>query len=107
MNSSCTCRHCQVPDAVSSPAAPEPIALPTEPTPIRVHNDGRTQDCTLHPDGRLTMRVGDQTLVNMLTFDEMRERNWANAHIEFDPAPLDTQPAHRAEAPAPLDLFAA
>jgi hypothetical protein len=68
------------------------VELPDVPTPIRVHNDGRIQDCTLHPDGTLTAVLGGEHRRNMLTFAEMRERNWAGAHIEFDPQPLVEEP---------------
>jgi hypothetical protein len=50
----------------------------------------------------MTMQIGGQTLVNLLTFDEMRERNWANAHIEWDPEPLAVGP-ERAVAALPAE----
>jgi hypothetical protein len=93
MTGPCTCRHCASPAAEELPAVQEPIVLPDEPTPIRVHTpDARPFDCTLHPDGTLTAVLGGEERRNFLTFAEMRERNWADAHIEFDPQPLVEEP---------------
>ena len=89
----CTCRYCR--PSTEEPAAPvahQPVQLPSGPRTFRVHHDGRTQDCTLHPDGRLSTHMAGQNWVSALSFDEMRERNWATAHIEWDPAPLPEQP---------------
>lgn len=94
----CTCRHCATPAAAENHPEPEPIQLPATPTPIRVHRDGHTQDCTLHPDGTLTTVIGGQPYRNLLTFAEMRERNWQAARIEFDPGPLADEPEPEAEA---------
>ncbi|MFF8610852.1 hypothetical protein ACF06X_33640 [Streptomyces sp. NPDC015346] len=109
MNKRCFCRHCKptVQAAAEAPVVHEPIQLPDSARPFRVHHDGRTQDCTLHPDGRLTMTAADQEWVSALSFDEMRVRNWADAHIEWDPTPLETpEPEPEAEQPvqAALDL---
>lgn len=91
-----TCPHCRAKADGTAPAGEAvqgPIELPTVPTLIRVHNPGfPPMDCTLHPDGVLTAVLGGQTLRSALTFDEMRERNWERAHIEFDPAPLVEEP---------------
>ncbi|MET8826049.1 hypothetical protein ABZX40_13335 [Streptomyces sp. NPDC004610] len=59
------------------------------PTPIRVHTPDRPPfDCTLHPDGALTAVIGGDLRRNLLSFADMRERNWAHAWIEFNPLPL-------------------
>ena len=111
MNGRCTCRHCGVPNpaAVNEQSVPELIELPGQPTPIRVHTPGLPPfDCTLHPDGTLTAVIGGELRRNFMTFDEMRERNWATAHIEFDPAPLADEPEQSAEAvQEPLALIPA
>jgi hypothetical protein len=80
----CKCPHCGpgIQGAVDAPVVHEPITLPTMSRPFRVHRDGRTQDCTLHPDGRLTTVMAGQEWVSALSFDEMRERNWADAEPE-------------------------
>lgn len=94
MSRVCPCRYCATPDPVEvQPAAHPPVELPERPRAFRVHHSGRTQDCVLHPDGRMTMQAGGQVLTSMLTFDEMRERNWADVQIEWDPAPLADEPA--------------
>lgn len=103
MSRKCTCRHCETPvgePAVNGPEQ-EPIDLPDVPTPIRVHTPGLLPfDCTLHPDGTLTAVLGGALRRNFLTFGEMRERNWATAHIEFDPAPLADESEPEQSAPA-------
>lgn len=89
MNRKCTCHHCTTPAAAAELAEPQPIDLPAEPAPIRVHTaDCAPFDCTLHPDGTLTAVFGGEVRRNFLTLAEMRERNWARAFIEFHPAPL-------------------
>jgi hypothetical protein len=109
MTRRCTCRHCTAPAAVEAPATPEPIDLPALPTPIRVHTPGLPPfDCTLHPDGTLTAVLGGEERRNSLSFAEMRERNWATAHVEFDPAPLADEPEREPSAEAaqvPLALI--
>ncbi|NUQ95364.1 MAG: hypothetical protein HOY79_01945 [Streptomyces sp.] len=46
-------------------------------------------DCTLHPDGTLTrIAVNGELQRNFMTFEDMRERNWRHARIEFNPGPL-------------------
>lgn len=100
----CDCRHCVPP--VPTPAAVEPeggpVQLPVEPRPFRVHHpDGRTQDCTLHPNGRLTAVMAGQEWTSALSFDEMRATSWARARIEWDPAPVEPEPEPEAGAPAP------
>lgn len=96
------CPHCRGKaglDETPSAVAPEPIRLPDLPTPIRVHHDGRTQDCTLHPDGTLTAVLGGELRRNSFTLAEMLERNWAGAHIEVDPAPIaEAEPEPTVEA---------
>jgi len=95
VNRKCVCHHCGTPvgeAAVTGPAH-EPIELPAVPTPIRVHTaDASPFDCTLHPDGTLTAVLGGEVRRNFMTFTDMRERNWADAHIELDPAPLAEEP---------------
>jgi len=86
------CRCCSGPAAVATPE-PEPIKLPARPTPIRVHSPGlRPVDCTLHPDGALTAVMGGEVRRNFMNFDDMRERDWKHARIEFNPAPPDEEP---------------
>ena len=90
-----------------APVVHEPIALPAVARLFRVHHDGRTQDCTLHPDGRLTMTAGGQEWVSALTFDQMRAMNWLDARIEWDPQPLgpaDPEPEAEQPVQAALDL---
>lgn len=90
MSENCGCPYCSKPaaKAVETPPVHDPVVLPSEPRDFRVHSPGMApQDCTLHADGRMTMVVAGQTLVSALSFDEMRERNWATAHIEWDPVP--------------------
>lgn len=109
MSAACKCRHCSTP-AAARPAEEVvhlPVDLPDTPREFRVHHDGRTQDCTLHPDGTMTAVMAGQVLRNALTFDEMRERNWATARIEWDPAPLDEAPATEEAVQEPLTLDAA
>ncbi|MFE9391653.1 hypothetical protein [Streptomyces sp. NPDC006784] len=106
MSHSCThWRSDNPPTADATPAIPHrPIHLPTKPTAFRVHTEnGRTQDCTLHPDGRMTMLTSGQTWTSALSFDEMRELNWAGARIEWDPAPLPGAPPV-AEQPTQMDI---
>ncbi|NML55327.1 hypothetical protein HHL19_16265 [Streptomyces sp. R302] len=94
--SPCDCPHCTPQAPV--PAAPadelEPTSLPSRPQLFRVHYpDGRTQDATLHPDGRLSTNVAGQTHWSPLTLDDMRRANWAPpARIEWNPEPT-TPPA--------------
>jgi len=69
------------------------IELPAIPTPIRVHSgDMPPFDCTLHPDGSLTAVLGGELRRNAMSFAAMRERNWADAHIELNPPPLIEEP---------------
>lgn len=103
----CTCRYCAAPDAVEEQPAPEPIRLPDKPTLIRVHHDGRTLDCTLHPDGTLTAVLGGELCRNFFTLAEMQERNWEHAFIEFDPQPLEAEPEPEAVPVAEQIPFAA
>ncbi|WP_460071118.1 hypothetical protein [Streptomyces sp. YKOK-I1] len=92
MSGHCGCRHCAAP-AAEAVAAEQHIELPTTPTPIRVHTEGlRPQDCTLHPDGTLTAVFNGQMHRNLMSFAEMRERNWRHARIEFNPPPLCEEP---------------
>jgi hypothetical protein len=92
-----TCPHCRAKRAEdntpSAPAEPQRIDLPTAPTPIRVHTPGRPPlDCNLHPDGTLTAVIVGELRRNSFTLAEMLERNWAGAHVEFDPPPLPEEP---------------
>ncbi|MFE3123718.1 hypothetical protein ACFXHD_09885 [Streptomyces hydrogenans] len=107
----CGCRHCTPsttpPD--TSAIEPDPAPRPTVPTPIRVHYpDGRTQDATVHPDGRLSTNIAGQTHWSALTLDDMRRANWAPpTRIEWSPPPLapppPRPPATLSPAPATLD----
>lgn len=86
------CRCCTGPGAAAVEEE-QHIELPTAPTPIRVHKEGlRPQDCTLHPDGTLTAVFNGQQYRNLMSFDDMRERNWRHARIEFNPGPLPDEP---------------
>lgn len=108
MTGPCGCRHCAAPTvaAVAAPTAHEPVQLPDEPRPFRVHTPGfPPQDCLLHPDGRMSMQAGSQTLWSMVSFDDMREMNWATARIEWDPAPLPETPAPEPEPAAVQDAI--
>ncbi|MER6364459.1 hypothetical protein [Kitasatospora sp. NPDC001527] len=70
------------------------------PRRFRVHTDGcEPQDCTLHPDGRMTMELGGRTLVSWLSLEDMLEMNWAHSRIEWDPSPA-APGASAAELPA-------
>ncbi|WP_086562015.1 hypothetical protein [Streptomyces africanus] len=83
------CPHCRTKQAGDDVAAAEPerIELPEVPTAIRVHNEGLPPfDCTLHPDGTLTAVMGGEVRRNYMTFADMQERNWAGAHVEFNPS---------------------
>ena len=90
------CPHCRTKQAGPGEApetVEQDIALPDVPTPIRVHTAGTPPfDCTLHPDGTLTAVMGGEVRRNFFTLADMRETNWAGAHIEFDPPPLVTEP---------------
>lgn len=87
------CRCCSPGRVVDTPAEPESIELPVEPTPIRVHQPDRPPfDCTLHPDGTLTAAFGGELRRNFMSFADMRERGWATARIEFNPGPLVEEP---------------
>ncbi|MFE0699148.1 hypothetical protein [Streptomyces sp. NPDC058872] len=88
--SACKCLRCRTTDQpAEAPVVHEPVTLPDQPRPFRVHHpEGRTQDCTLHPDGHLTTVMAGQQWVSALDFDEMRATSWERAHIEWDPAPL-------------------
>lgn len=104
MSGPCDCRHCKpgTPAAAPAPVVHPPVELPDEPRLFRVHAANYPpQDCTLHPDGRMSMQAGSQTLWSMLSFDAMREMNWRDARIEWDPAPLPAEPEPEA-APEPV-----
>ncbi|WP_406143249.1 hypothetical protein [Streptomyces anulatus] len=89
------CPHCRAKNGADvAPVVPEPIALPdpmpSTAAPFRIHySDGHTQDCTLHPDGRLTMTAGGSDWRSALTFEEMADTSWNGAHIEWNPQPLE------------------
>lgn len=75
-----------------------PIELPTEPRRFRVHQPPNApQDCTFHPDGRMTLQIGDQTLRSWFSMEDMLDMNWADAEIEWDPQgpvePVAVEPA--------------
>lgn len=75
-----------------------PVELPAEPRPFRVHSAKGYPplDCTLHPDGSVTAFMGGNWYRNAYPFDGIRATDWADARIEWDPAPLtttDTPPA--------------
>lgn len=92
------CPHCRAKTGLAdaettSPVVHAPVEFPATPRLFRVHHHGRPpQDCTLHPDGRMTMQAAGQSLTSMLSFDVMREMNWRTAHIEWDPPPLPEEP---------------
>jgi hypothetical protein len=91
----CTCPHCKpaVEAAVDNgPIVHAPVELPDQPRLFRVHSHNRPpQDCTLHPDGRMSMQAGAETLWSMVSFDDMRDMNWREARIEWDPPPLPAE----------------
>lgn len=95
---------------VTGPAAP--VELPTEPRAFRVHFEHHgPQDCTLHPDGRITSFMGGQTWRSAFTFDEMVALDWAEARIEWDPADehqaeLEPDPVPAVVEPEQQELFA-
>ncbi|MFF2612332.1 hypothetical protein [Kitasatospora sp. NPDC058046] len=69
-------------------------ALPEGTRRFRVHSadGGPAVDCHLWPCGKLTMDMFGQRLRSGFSLDEMLERNWENARIEWEP-----------EGPAPQD----
>ncbi|MFF8412884.1 hypothetical protein [Streptomyces omiyaensis] len=88
----CDCHRCLPPTPTAKPPTGdlEHVQLPSSPRLFRVHYpDGRTQDATLHPDGRLSTDIAGQTHWSALTLDDMRRANWAPpTRIEWDPPPL-------------------
>ncbi|MGW6912518.1 hypothetical protein ACWGB8_01650 [Kitasatospora sp. NPDC054939] len=83
-----------------------PIELPAEPRRFRVHKDGyEPQDCTLHPDGRMSRELFGQALWSMLSLGDMLEMNWENAEIEWDPERVE--PPAAVALGTQLDLLAA
>lgn len=69
----------------------DPTTVPG-PRAFRVHTEGcEPQDCVLHPDGRMTMELGGQSLVSWFSLEDMLEMNWADSRIEWDVDP--TTPA--------------
>ncbi|MEV1042961.1 hypothetical protein AB0J01_41335 [Streptomyces sp. NPDC050204] len=100
MTGPCTCRYCapRTAEAPSEPAVRQAVELPSEPRRFRVHSpDGDTQDCTLHPDGRMTTVMAGQVWVSGLSFDDMLEMNWSAARIEWDPEDEPEPPATEPE----------
>jgi hypothetical protein len=92
------CPHCRAKAGLDTTQAGEtPFAvpeLPDVPTPMRVHTPDRAPfDCTLHPDGTLTAVMGGEVRRNFFSFADMCERNWVDAHFEFNPPPLIEEPA--------------
>ncbi|MGC0317304.1 hypothetical protein [Kitasatospora acidiphila] len=62
------------------------IELPAEPRRFRVHQPPYPpKDYVLHPDGRMSMGLGGQTLWSWLSLDDMLQMNWEGAEIEWDP----------------------
>lgn len=104
------CPHCRAKKA-GRPVAdegPQEVVLPDRPTLIRVHQPDRAPfDCTLHPDGTLTAVLGGELRRNFFSFDEMRERDWATAHFEFDPQPLPVEGEPETAAVPVQEAFAA
>lgn len=99
----CTCRYCVPPAAqvAPEPAARPAVELPDVPRAFRVHtSDGKTQDCTLHPDGRMTTVMAGQVWRSALSLEDMLEMNWSGARIEWDPDAVEPDPAQR-DDPAP------
>lgn len=87
-----------------------PIELPTEPRRFRVHKDSyEPMDCTLHPDGRMTTVIGNETLRSALSLEDMLDMNWRDAEIEWDPVDEPASEACAEEAPVAVEavpLFA-
>jgi hypothetical protein len=107
--SACDCPYCAPADAEAPEAetAHEPVELPDKPRQFRVHVPGLfPQDCTLHPDGTITMTAGRQLWHSAFSFEEMREMGWEHARIEWDPPPLAKEPTPSVTGPAQPDLFA-
>lgn len=79
------------------------IELPAEPRRFRVHQaPDAPQDYVLHPDGRMSMRLGGQTLWSWLSLEDMLQMNWEGATIEWDPEdepPLTAAPSTRPTEP--------
>ncbi len=92
------CPHCRARKGLDGAQGGElvpvvPPALPDRSTPLRVHTAGAPRfDCVLHPDGTLTAVIGGEVRRNFLSFADMCERNWADAHFELDPPPLADDP---------------
>ncbi|MGW7504362.1 hypothetical protein ACWGIR_22915 [Streptomyces albidoflavus] len=89
----CGCPYCKAKQPALAPARPaaDPIQLPSEPRPIRVHTPGQPpRDHTLHPDGTLTTVLAGRPYRNFMSLAAMQETNWRDSHIELDPAPLAT-----------------
>lgn len=105
MASACTCRYCTTPQTtahVETPA-PAPIPeLPAEPRRFLVHTALGPQDCTLHPDGRITMQASGQTyrsafsLEEMFSTDEPAGSNWSRCPIDWDVTDEDVARATQA-----------
>jgi hypothetical protein len=81
--------------------------MSSEPRRFRLTKAGlRPQDCTLHPDGTVTMFAGSQTWRSAFTFEEM-QADWAEDDgitVEWEPVdePVIEEPPAPAES---LPLF--
>jgi hypothetical protein len=112
--SACTCRYCATPAPASTPLPADPIPeLPTTPRRFLVHTSCGPQDCTLHPDGQITMRTGGQTLRCALTFEDMFSpdepagANFSGCRIDWDVTNEDVARAMESEEEAGQgELFA-
>lgn len=114
MTSACTCRYCAVPETKAEPAAVTPMPdLPDAPRRFLVHTICGPQDCTLHPDGRITMRAGGQLwrcalgVEDMFSPDEPAGTNFSRCRIDWDLSDDDVARAMQAlPEQHQADLFA-
>lgn len=101
------CPHCRAKADLDGGTVPPPEAitvpdLPAAPRVFRIHYPaGHARDYTLHPDGHLTFAIAGQLLTTSLSFADMAETSWEDAHIEWDPDPMSAaqpEPEPAAEA---------
>jgi hypothetical protein len=77
--------------------------LPATPRRFLVHTSCGPQDCTLHPDGRITMRAGGQTWCcafsreDMFSPDEPVGSNYSRCRIDWDVTDEDVARAFESE----------
>lgn len=105
------CPHCRAKAGLDGGPVPppEPITmpeLPEVPRVFRIHYPaGHARDYTLHPDGQLTFAIFGQVLTTSLSFAAMAAMSWEGAHIEWDPEPLEAEPAPESTAEAVQDAI--